>query len=577
MSSLTRKLITVLAMVILVIGGCVSRDAGRSGDVVNGEIAQKVDDYLTRLVPFGFSGAALVARGDKVLLNKGYGLAIVADSTPNDSRTIFSTGSITKQFTAAAIMKLEMMGKLNTDDPISKYFENVPEEKQSIRLHHLLTHTAGFPGALGSDFEIVDREEMMKRILEAPLKFPPGEEFGYSNCGYSMLAAIVELASEMTYEEFLQEHLFKPAGMEYTGYRLPDWSGVTVAHWYAGDIDNGIPLDKDYPYWNYIGNGGILSTAGDMLKWHLALTGDKVLSAEARAKLYTPFLNDYAYGWDVLDTERGTLIQHDGGSMLGCAADFKRYVDSSVTIVLFSNRSGSEFLMDKGVRNRVADLVFGGEFDLPLRASNQSINLIAHEGNFLLENDAAYLVTSAESGLQITPYGKDAITGLYITGDSLLNEVKNNEKRSTGVLSAAIKEDFEPFRVLINDDQRLERIKRLWYMRLNRYAEMTGPLTEAVAKFSWPSGYEPGATETVMEIQGQKSGFFYLMIWKDGNMIGIAPTMAPNIGPLTLLPIGDHQFFTYDIGAARNIRVTFDDSSMTILGEGGNLKAVRAQ
>ena len=166
---------------------------------------------------------------------------------------------------------------------------------------------------------------------------------------------------------------------------------------------------------------------------------------------------------------------------------------------------------------------------------------------------------------------------MYITGDSLLNEVKNNEKRSTEVLSAAVKEDFEPFGVLVDDDERLERIKQLWYMRVNRYAEMTGPLTDAVAKFSWPSGYQPGAIETVMEIQGQKSGFFYLMIWKDGKMIGIAPTMPPTIGPLTLLPLGDNQFFTYDIGAARNIRVSFDDDSMTILGDGGGLKAVRGQ
>ena len=170
--------------------------------------------------------------------------------------------------------------------------------------------------------------------------------------------------------------------------------------------------------------------------------------------------------------------------------------------------------------------------------------------------------------------GRRAITGLYISGDSLLNEVKSNEERSVEVMSAAINDDFEPFRILVNDDERLERIKRLWYMRMNRYAPMTGPLTEAVARFSWPSGYEQGANETLIEIMGERSSFFYWMIWKDGKMIGLAPTMPPNIGPLRLLPLGGRRFFTYDISSSRNIRVSFE-GPLTILGEDGTLTAFK--
>ncbi|UCE24673.1 MAG: beta-lactamase family protein, partial [Candidatus Zixiibacteriota bacterium] len=279
--------------------------AEKSTDTVNGELAMNVDQYLTRITPFGFSGAALVAKGDQILLNKGYGLAVVADTLANSAQTVFSVGSITKQFTAVAVMKLEMMGKLKTGNAIAEYFDDVPEDKKEITLHHLLTHTSGLTGALGDDFEAVGRHEMMQRILESELEFSPGEDFGYSNCGYSMLAAIIEIVSETGYEQFLNEHLFRPAGMQYTGYRLPAWENKNVAHWYDGDVDNGIPLDKDYPYWNYVGNGGILSTTDDMFQWHRALMGDKILSAEAKTKLYTPFLNDYAYGWDVLDTEGG--------------------------------------------------------------------------------------------------------------------------------------------------------------------------------------------------------------------------------------------------------------------------------
>ncbi len=357
-------------MVLAIIGSIISCGTTPQEDIqtqyVAAGLGEKVDDYLTRLVPFGFSGAALVARGDEVLLNKGYGLAISAGLIANTSQTIFSVGSITKQFTSAAIMKLEMMGKLNTGDSISKYFENVPDDKQGVTLHHLLTHTSGInDDVMGDDFEIAHRDETMRKILDNPLRFAPGEDFEYSNMGYSMLAAIVEIVSGIPYEQFLSEHLFAPSGMSFTGYRLPDFTGRTVAHWYTGVIDNGIPLDKDYPYWNYIGNGGILSTTDDMLKWHRALMGEQVLSTDAKKKLFTPFLNDYAYGWDVLDTERGTLIQHDGGSMLGCAADFKRFVDSNIVIMLFSNVSGPELLHRQGVRDKVADIVFGDDVELP--------------------------------------------------------------------------------------------------------------------------------------------------------------------------------------------------------------------
>ena len=573
----TTSIWTGIAVTVLIIAMAGCSGDSKFEDTVAGDIGQNLDAYLSGIVPFGFSGAAIVAKDDEILLNKGYGMAIVADSIPNSSQTIFSTGSITKQFTAAAIMKLQMQGKLNTDNLITEYFDDVPEDKQSIRLHHLLTHTAGLPGSLGSDFEVVGRYEMMTRVLRAPLDFPPGEEFGYSNCGYSMLAAVIELVSGMTYEEFLNTHLFAPAGMNHTGYRLPDWSKRTVAHWYAGSVDNGIPLDKDYPYWNYIGNGGILSTTDDMLKWHLALTGNEILSPQAKEKLYTPFLNDYAYGWDVLDTDMGTLIQHDGGSTLGCAADFKRFVDSNLVIMLFSNRSGSETLMDKGVRDKVVRIAFGGKVEMPQSLSATSADLSVYQGNYLLDNSAAYLVTASKNALQITPFGGRAITGLYVTSDSLLKVVAGNEARSIEVMSAAIKDDFEPFRALINDDARLQRIKQLWYMRANRYSEMTGPLTDAVASFSWPSGYEPGATETIMEIQGQQSSIYYRMIWKDDKMIGIAPTQPPGIGPQTFLPAAPNQFFTYDITAAKNILVSFTADSMVIIGDDGTLGAVRGQ
>ena len=126
--------LVVLIPSLALTAGVTSSNAETTVEIVEGDLAKKLDKYLTRITPFGFSGALLVAKDGKVILNKGYGMAIRSKNVPNTSETVFSTGSITKQFTAAGIMKLEMMGKLKTDDPITKYFEDVPEDKKAITL-----------------------------------------------------------------------------------------------------------------------------------------------------------------------------------------------------------------------------------------------------------------------------------------------------------------------------------------------------------------------------------------------------------------------------------------------------------
>ena len=354
-------------------------------EILEGELAKKLDTYLTRITPFGFSGALLAVKDGKVILNKGYGMAIRSENVPNTSETVFSTGSITKQFTAAGIMKLEMMGKLNTEDPITKYFENVPEDKKTITLHNLLTHTSGVIDATGMDFVVAPRDETMTKILDAPLQFKPGEEFSYSNAGFSMLAAVIEKVSGQGYEEFLNKNIFAPAGMNFTGYRMPKWDKKIVAHWYRGEKDNGTPLEKSYPYWNYLGNGGILSTTDDMYRWHRALLEDDVLSAAVKKKMFTPFLNEYGYGWDIIKREMGTLIQHDGGSTLGCSAEFRRYIDAKTVTMVFCNQSYNQQALFDAVRDQIEMLVFGGDVAIPpVVLASQPEKLLKFEGIYKL-------------------------------------------------------------------------------------------------------------------------------------------------------------------------------------------------
>ena len=183
-------------------------------EIVSGDVAHRVDDFLTRLVPFGFSGAVLVAKDDQIILKKAYGFANRETKQPYTVDMVSCIGSVTKQFTGAAILKLEMMGKLNTSDSIAKYLPNVPADKAGITIHHLMTHTAGFSGDLGgTDEEPISRDDLVAKVLAAPLASKPGERFEYSNEGFSLAGAIVERVSGQSYEAFLRQQLFLPADM----------------------------------------------------------------------------------------------------------------------------------------------------------------------------------------------------------------------------------------------------------------------------------------------------------------------------------------------------------------------------
>lgn len=529
-------------------------------DVVKGELGAKIDEYLTRITPFGFSGAALVAKNGEVILNKGYGMAIRSEKMPNTSKTVFSTGSITKQFTAAAIMKLEMQGKLNTNGLITEYFDSVPQDKSAITLHHLLTHTSGLVQDVGMDYDVAPRDETVEKMLAQPLEFDPGERFEYTNVGYSLLAAIVEHVSGQSYEEFLDEHLFKPAGMSFTGYRKPDWDQRVVAHWYVGAVDNGIALDKPYPYWNLMGNGGILSTTEDMYKWHLALLGNDILSEDVKKKLYTPFLNEYAYGWDVMDSPHGTLIKHDGGSTLGNAAEIRRYTDADIVIIVFCNADGGEVLFEKEVREKIEALVFGLDVEIPPQVLQHDTDYLKQFiGTYTLPTDGQVDVSLQGNALIATTQGQDAIHMLAFSDDADLSLHNDLNKRTQAIFEAAVKNDYSPFEVVLaNREERYDRVREFINMRIDRYKDQTGSIESVHSLGTLPSSFEEGAVETAVELRGERGSIYFLSIWKDGQNIGVAPVRRAQGLTVPCMPVSNTEFAGYDLGMAKNVSLRFE-------------------
>jgi CubicO group peptidase (beta-lactamase class C family) len=260
-------------------------------------VISQIDSTLQSLVPRGFAGSVVLVDHGITLLSKGYGLADRSTQRPVTPETGFDIGSLVKPFTVAAILKLQSQGKLRVADAISSVLPNVPPDKARITIEQLMSHSSGLPDIVDAsskplaytpafDYEPVSRDEIVRRAMGAKLAFEPGAKSEYSDLGYSLLGVIVELASGETFERYVHERLFEPAGMTRTGYLAPGWQRKELAVGYRGEQAWGTPLDHtwlpDGPSWNLRGNGGMISTAQDLARWIQALETDKPLSPAER-------------------------------------------------------------------------------------------------------------------------------------------------------------------------------------------------------------------------------------------------------------------------------------------------------
>jgi CubicO group peptidase (beta-lactamase class C family) len=269
----------------------------------------RVDSMLTSEARAGFSGVVLIAQGDSVLLERACGKAAAQSGAGEPA---FWLASNSKQFTAAAILRLQEAGRLRVTDSIGAFFQDVPADKRAITIHQLLTHTSGLPTAYRAEGE-VDRERAVSSILGLGLKSRPGESYSYSNDGYVLLAAIVEIASGIGFDAFVHDSLFARAGLTHSGVWGQERPDVPIAALAdprrAARQQPTIYRDgHSVGNWGYRGPGGAYATAGDVQRWIQALRGGRILAGPSvRALLGRHVVvradsasQSYAgYGWGV--------------------------------------------------------------------------------------------------------------------------------------------------------------------------------------------------------------------------------------------------------------------------------------
>ncbi len=347
--------------------------------------ASRLRDYLTAAASQGWLNASvLVAEQGTILVDSAFGFANMELEVRNTPETRFRVASVTKQFTAMAVMMLAADGKLKIGDPISKYLDSLPASWNGITIHHLLRHTSGisdYEGWFGgystqaySDYMSQEHaaERIMRDAKARPLDFEPGSKFHYSNSAYIALGFIIERASGMPYQDFLRTRIHEPLGMTLSsqdrsadlipnraqGYQLAE--GVGPAEYADGltrdEYRNAVYQLMEPPQ----ADAGLITTARDLYKWDQALYTERLVPRAAIDSIFTPGIGDYGYGWFIRSGPDGVTYDHSGG-LPGFSCYIRRIPGTHRTIIVLGNLGR----MGRGSINDIAAILRGEAVDSP--------------------------------------------------------------------------------------------------------------------------------------------------------------------------------------------------------------------
>ena len=399
----------------------------------------------------GFMGSVLLAKDGKPLVAKGYGYANVEWQIPNTTTTKFRVGSITKQFTSMLVMQLREQGRIKLEDSMCVYVTPCPDTWKPVTIHHLLTHTSGIPTytAIPAWREVNMMPKTTDQIIaffrDMPLQWAPGERYAYNNSGYFLLGVIIEKITGRKYEQALQEMILTPLGLSDTGY---DWTKSIIPRRAAGYtgvgalLANTPPLDMQQPY----AAGSMYSTVEDLLKWDQALYTTRLLPEAAKQIMWTPFRENYAYGWNIGEPTASAFGGHrrilHGGGINGFSAMIVRIPETRMTvIVLCNNDSGSA----SSVARDIMAIYYGHKYEVPVVPTVVKVDpkiLDQYVGEYEVKPGRSLTVTRTGGHLTAQPTGGRALevqpssdTTFFATAPAItLTFVKDAEGRVTHVV-----------------------------------------------------------------------------------------------------------------------------------------------
>jgi CubicO group peptidase (beta-lactamase class C family) len=375
-------------------------------------VAERLDARMREAEAFGFSGQIFAARRGTVLLDKAYGWADRARGRRMTRDTPIGIASATKQFSAAAVMRLREKGLLRLDEPIGRYLTDAPADKAALTLDQVMSHTSGLtPGDLSEDFAL-DKAGVLQSVYASRLL--PAGPWRYSNAGYNLVAALIESVSGQAYEDFLTDALFRPAGMRRTGFpKHRSLAGLAPSHAYRAWLDKGSPESWARLNFRPWGGGTALSTAGDLYRWQQALESHRILGRESVAGLIAPHARPdpentklgYAYGAFVENGEHGLFIERSGDWERGYNAAWHRWPEEDMTLIILSNGVTASGVSMRQMVQEALEQIMRGETPSPQQSPGRPLPGSARhalagdyplpDGAVTLIDDGAYLWATA--------------------------------------------------------------------------------------------------------------------------------------------------------------------------------------
>jgi D-alanyl-D-alanine carboxypeptidase len=321
-------------------------------EVTKGSPSDGVDAFVQGLMQKRHIPGVSVAvvRDGKVLLAKGYGSANLELGVPATENTVYQLASVTKTFTATAVMMLVHEGKLALDDKITERLADLPAAWGKVTIRHLLSHTSGIKSYTSvRDFHKTSRKDYAKReildlVAKEPLEFTPGEKWNYSNTGYFLLGMLIEKVAGKPYAEFMAERVFKPLNMTHT--RANDLRAIIPNRaqgyeWNGKELRNGEYVSPSQPF----AAGMLVSNVNDLVKWDAALANHTLLDEPTLEKMWTPTRlsngeeTGYGFGWQTAKVNDHRLVSH-GGGIPGFSTELSRFLDDKLTVIVLTNADG---------------------------------------------------------------------------------------------------------------------------------------------------------------------------------------------------------------------------------------------
>lgn len=366
-----------------------------NANYAQGRLGERIAEFVTACETEGFSGVVLAAKDGQVAAAVSAGYADLHGQTPMHPGVLFEIASVTKSFTAGAILRLAEQNRLRLSDSIAEHIPGIPDDCRGITIEHLIRHTSGIPGknTMGGGDDI---SRVLPFFLQGGPKHEPGTHWEYWNQGYAILSEVIARAAEQPYTTACRVLLFEPAGMHatcFTGDPAPDGAIVAI-----GRAPSGPPRSAlDHPYgeygFQYRGMGGIVTNVWDLWRWDRALARGEVLQPESLVEFFKPGLRDYALGWFVQTTPSGRRVQQHGGSVRGFTCEVRRYPDHDAFLAVVCNRNDAPL---SRVATAVEEILFEDARTEPwplrpvpelLRVAMLGVYLDAHGNRLVIESD----------------------------------------------------------------------------------------------------------------------------------------------------------------------------------------------